>query len=299
MGDRTELLVSALDCMREGIALFTFEGKVAFWNQAAEAATGFAATEVMGHALPQNLELLAPERVPQKEWIPAEQIPSERGAVVEVRHKLGYEMRLMVRKTMLHDKLGERIGTVVLFHPAASLDALPHGARGDSAADAASEAELKEHMRREFDDCIGGGLPFGVLWVRVDQAEGLHKTHGAGACKAMLEKMEHALATGLRPSEVLGRWGEDEFLVISHERTADMLAAHAGLLVGLARTAEFKWWGDKITLSVSIGAAQACPNRDDSLGKLLDRAQQAMEMSVHSGGNCATAAHGGYECSRS
>lgn len=299
MIDRAELLESALDCMREGIALFTIEGKVALWNQAAESATGFATAEVMGHTLPQDLEPLAPERLLQKKWNQAEQIPSERGAVVQVRHKLGHEMRLMVRTETLRDGLGERIGIATVFRPAVSLDALPRGTPGNSAADAVDEAELREHLRREFDDGIGGGLPFGVLRIKIDQAEGLHKTHGAGACRAMLEKIEHALATGLRPAEVLGRWGEDEFLVISHESTADMLAAHACLLVGLARTADFRWWGDRISLSVSIGAAQACPNRDDGPGKLLDRAQEAMEMSVHSGGNRATTAQGVYECSRS
>ena len=85
----------------------------------------------------------------------------------------------------------------------------------------------------------------------------MRKTHGAGACEAMLEKIERALANGLRPAEELGRWGEDEFLVISHERTAEMLAAHAQTLAGLARTADFRWWGDRVSLTVSIGAAQA------------------------------------------
>lgn len=299
MGDRTELLDSALNCMREGIALFTIEGRVTLWNHAAEAATGFATTEVMGHTLPQDLEPLEPEHLLQEEWIQAKQILSERRTVVQVRHKLGHEMRMLARTETLRDGLGRCIGSVAVFRPDVSLDDLPRGARGKSATDAVDEAELREHLHREFNHGIDGGLPFGVLRIKIDQAEALHKTHGAGACRAMLEKIEHALATGLRPAEVLGPWGEDEFLAISHERTADMLAAHARLLVGLARTADFSWWGDHIPLSVSIGVAQACPNGEDSPGKLLDRAQQAMETSAHSGGNCSTAAQEVYECSRS
>lgn len=299
MGDRTELLESALDAMQEGIVLLGIEGEVAFWNQSAEATTGFATAEVIGRAIPHALEPLSPEFLEQKPWNPAEHTQSERGVPVQVRHKQGHGKQLMARATVLHNGLGKCIGTAVLFHPAKSLDALPPGACRDSAANTADEVELKEHLRREFDDCLSGGVAFGVLWIKIDQTYGLHKTHGAGACKAMLEKMEHALAAGLRPAEVLGHWGEDEFLVISHERTAEMLAAHAQLLVGLARTAEFKWWGDKITLSVSIGAAQARQEREDGLEQLLIRAQQAMEISADSGGNCATAAQGVYECSRS
>jgi diguanylate cyclase (GGDEF)-like protein len=104
----------------------------------------------------------------------------------------------------------------------------------------------------------------------------------------MLDKVEHALAKGLRPAEVVGRWGDGEFLVISHERTLEMLAAHAQVLAGLARTADFRWWGDRISLTVSIGAAQADPC--ETLAQLLERAQGAMTASLHAGGNHITSA---------
>jgi GGDEF domain-containing protein len=91
----------------------------------------------------------------------------------------------------------------------------------------------------------------------------------------------------------MGRWGDDDFLVLSHERTPEMLAAHARMLAGLARTAEFRWWGDRISLTVSIGAAQA--EQSETLQLLLERAQIAMLKSVHAGGNHITAP-GRQEC---
>jgi diguanylate cyclase (GGDEF)-like protein/PAS domain S-box-containing protein len=287
MADRTELLESALDSMQEGIALIGMGGEIAFWNQAAEATTGYAAIDVVGRPLPRGLEPLAPECDFRNH-----RTESARGMLVKARHKLGPEMQMMARLFLLRDGLGERIGAAVVFHPAESLDALPHGARGDSEEMAASQAEIEEHLRSEFEDCSGGGLPFGVLWVKVDQAESLHKSHGAGACDAMFEKFQHTLATGLRPAEILGRWGDDEFLIISHERTPEMLHAHARVLVGLARTADFKWWGDRVSLTVSIGAAQVRETRNETLAQLLDRAQRAMETSMRAGGNCATYAQG-------
>jgi diguanylate cyclase (GGDEF)-like protein/PAS domain S-box-containing protein len=291
MADCAELLESALDSMQDGIALFSMLGEIAFWNQAAEATTGFAAVAVMGHALPHGLEPMKPECALNRQ-----SNETGRGTLVKARHKLGHEIQVMARSLVLRDGLGERIGSAVLFHPAESLDALPRGARSDSLP---SQAELEEHLRGEFEDCTGGGLPFGVMWIKVDQAEALHKTHGAGACESMLEKLEHALTCGLRPSEVLGRWGDDEFLIISHERTPEMLFAHARMLVGLARTADFKWWGDRVSLTVSIGAAQAGQQDSEDLAQLLERAQRAMETSIRAGGNCATPGQGVHECSRS
>jgi diguanylate cyclase (GGDEF)-like protein len=142
----------------------------------------------------------------------------------------------------------------------------------------------------EFDDFTRGGPPMSVLWIGVDQAQELRKTHGASACHAMLDKVRHALVHGLRPAEEMSRWGDDEFLIVAHERSAEMLASHARTLAGLARTADFRWWGDRVSLTVSIGAAQASSDGAETLARLLERAREAMETNSRTGGNRATVA---------
>ncbi len=296
MRDRTELLESALDSLPAGIALFDVEGAVVFWNEAAEAITGYAGVEVLGRSIPEALEPLAPEGVWPAIAQPDAEPKRNHGALVRAHHKLGHAMPAITRNLVLRDGLGERIGAAAVFHPAESLDALPHGVTGESEAVEASQADFGDRLQIEFEDFTRGGLPFGVLWITVDQAQGMRKTHGSSACEAMLGKVQRALAQGLRPGEDVGRWGEDEFLIISHERTPEMLAAHAQTLAGLARTADFRWWGDRVSLTVSIGAAQACLSQDVRLAQLLERAQAAMESSMHGGGNCITSAPGGQEC---
>jgi diguanylate cyclase (GGDEF)-like protein len=177
------------------------------------------------------------------------------------------------------------------------MDALPHGETGESEDVEASQEDLKDRLESLCADSVQGGTAFGVLWITVDQAHDLRKTHGAGACDAMFKKVERVLAQGLRPAEHLGRWGEDEFLVISHERTPEMLAIHAQALAGLARTADFRWWGDRVSLTVSIGAAQA--ESAGTLADLLERAKTAMVSSHHAGGNHITRASEGHSCSPS
>jgi diguanylate cyclase (GGDEF)-like protein/PAS domain S-box-containing protein len=288
MTDRIELLEAALDSLPEGVALLGLEGEVLFWNKAAEAITGFASADLMAQPIPAALEPLLQATVRYGEEPPQ----TGRKALINARHKLGHVIQALTRVRALYDGLGEQIGTAVLFHPAESLDVLPHGETDESVE--TSQTEFEDRLAMEFDDFISGGLPFGVLWISVDQAQALRKTHGAGACAAMLDKVERALAQGLRPAEVMGRWGEDDFLVISHERTQEMLAAHAQVLAGLARTANFRWWGDRVSLTVSIGAAQA--DQTQTLAQLLDRAQTAMESSIHAGGNHITPAPGVHSC---
>ena len=297
MVDRSELLEAALDNLPEGIALLGEEHQVVFWNQAAEAITGHAGTELVGQPAPATLKPLLQLGVASENSEQNLSPEPGRGLLVRARHKLGHDLSAIVRVLVLRDGMGVRIGAAVAFHSADSLRALPHGDCSETIGMEAGLADFEDRLEALFQDCAQGGQLFGVLWITVDQARDLRKTHGVKTCEAMLEKMHGTLAHGLRPGEELGRWGNDEFLVLSHERTAEMLAAHAQVLAGLARTTDFRWWGDRASLTVSIGAAQA--DRAETLAQLLERAQVAMVSSVHAGGNHITQAPGGISCSPS
>lgn len=301
MSDRAELLEATLDNLPEGIALLGENCQVVFWNHAAQSITGYPPLDVVGRPAPEALKPLLEScsscAGPETGLETGPIAEARHGFLVHTRHKLGHDVSTMTRLLVLRDGMGSRIGTAVLFHPAECLDALPHGETGEDENVEASQADLEDRLESLYQDFSHGGVTFGVLWINVDQAHDLRKTHGAGACEAMLTKVEHALAQGLRPGEHLGRWGEDEFLLISHERTSAMLANHAQALAGLARTADFRWWGDRVSLTVSIGAAQA--ECDSSLANLLEHAKAAMLSSFHAGGNKITAAPEGYSCSPS
>ena len=281
MRDRAELLESALNSLPQGIGLLSQEGEIAFWSQAAEAITGYGRAELLRRPLPETLAGLAANAQP------AGTEPG-RGSVVQFQHKYGHELPAIARCSVLHDELGEPIGTILSFHPAERLDALPHGEGGDEDLKATQE-EFEERLRTEFEDFENGGEPMGVLWIGVDQGAELRKSHGIGAVRSMLDKMHRSLSVGLRPADELARWGDDEFLVIAHERTPEMLAAHGQVLAGLARTSDFRWWGDRVSLTVSVGAAQA--QHGDALAELLRRAREAMQSAMLEGGNRVAPTH--------
>jgi diguanylate cyclase (GGDEF)-like protein len=251
--------------------------------------------DLLSRPVPEPLEpLLLASSQPGEAGAGGESSPGRR-VLVRIQHKLGPVLKVMARELPLRDGLGQRVGISVIFHPAETMDALPHGEYGgDGSADEESQTEFEERLAALFEDFQQGGESFGVLWITVDQAQDLRRTHGAGACETMLEKVERAFANGLRPSEEWGRWGDDEFLILSHERTPEMLAAHAQMLAGLARTADFRWWGDRVSITVSIGAAQA--EREETLAGLLDRAKEAMFTSRREGGNHITSAPGVQAC---
>jgi diguanylate cyclase (GGDEF)-like protein/PAS domain S-box-containing protein len=297
MTDRAALVEAALDAYAEGLALFDIEARVVFWNRAAEMMTGYCGADLLGRRIPDGLEPLTLCRDYEMNAEPRNGPRPGRGSLVHAQHKLGHDVPAIARRVILRDGLGERIGMATVFHPGEQLAALPHGETSDGAEVLQSQVELEDRLTAEFEAFLHEGVPLSVLWVSVDQARELRKTHGARASETMLESVERALANGLHPGEEVGRWGDDEFLVLSHQVSRELLAQHAKSLAGMARTADFRWWGDRISLTVSVGIASA--EKEETLTQLLERAQSAMVASAAAGGNQITLAPGRPPCSQS
>jgi len=290
MNDHAQLLEAALDQFPDGVALLNDDGEVTYWNRACQAILGKSIEEMRGRPVLGTLKLQIKASAGGGDVAPGDEpeIDETRGTLVMLQHKDGHEVPVIVRLFGLKDEAGRKIGTTVLFHSAASADAMPCGECGEDSKIQTNQAEMRERLVAAFTDFERGGQSLGVLWISVDQAEEMRKTHGAKASEEMIYKVERTLLSGLHPGEQLGRWGDDEFLILSHQAGADLLKNHGYVLVGLARTTDFRWWGDRPTLTISAGSAFAQPGM--TLEQLLKGAQAAMQLSNKAGGNKVTQA---------
>jgi diguanylate cyclase (GGDEF)-like protein/PAS domain S-box-containing protein len=305
--DHVEMLESTLNLLDEGVAILDDRSNVVFWNLAAATLTGYSAQDVTSRPCPRELYRVDAEHRERSHANMTrfqsnshssgflEEIPeAESGdrlpcpTLVTLVHRLGHAVPSMLSKTALRTASGEHRGTALLFYPIEDLDVLPHGEFSDGIDIERSQAEMEDRLDAAQHKWITAGQPFGLLWIKVDQAQTLRRTHGREATEAMLRTVEHTLQRQLKPAEVVGRWGNNEFLVLAHERTSDLLLELGRRLVGVARTSDFRWWGDRVCLTVSIGASQA--NRGDTLQTLLGCACQAMQTSAYAGGNLVTEA---------
>lgn len=285
MADRAELVEAALEVYREGLAVLDQEERVVFWNRAAETITGYPVAHVLGRQIPAPLDALAqcPVGDPDNRF-------KLRGPVVHAQHLRGHDLPLTTRRVVLRDGLGERIGSAAIFHCADQSAALAQPEEADGADSAEGQTDLRERLEQEYERWQDGGEPLAILWIKADQGSGLRKTHGVRAWEAMLEAVERTLANALLSGEELGNWSGDEFLLMTRSGSAEVLAKRAQALAGLARTTDFRWWGDRISVTVSVGVAAV--EHGEPLPELLKRARQAMEDSVYSGGNHVTVATG-------
>jgi diguanylate cyclase (GGDEF)-like protein len=128
------------------------------------------------------------------------------------------------------------------------------------------------------------GLPIALLFIDLDHFKQINDSYGHAAGDACLSAIIAPIQAELRQSDVIGRWGGEEFVVILS--SADIAAAHPIAERILNRVAEIRveGFGTPIRLTCSIGVATS-----DTLGvwgeHLIAQADAAVYAAKRSGRN--------------
>lgn len=116
--------------------------------------------------------------------------------------------------------------------------------------------------------------PIALLFLDLDHFKLLNDQQGHNTGDRALVAVARALTTELRPTDLLGRYGGEEFVALL-DSTQPQQAMHvATRLCRRVHRLEIPVSSDALLLSISIGVA-ICQD-DDNLESLVDRADQAM-----------------------
>lgn len=118
-------------------------------------------------------------------------------------------------------------------------------------------------------------LPFGILYVRVEQMDEFRAAHGREAAEAILHVIVQNMKHTLGAAGFMGRWTENHFLIILPNCEARDLTRAAENVKRIVHSSGIQWWGDSLSVTVSLG--QAVIQQDDSMESILQRAEHALE----------------------
>jgi len=143
-----------------------------------------------------------------------------------------------------------------------------------------NRVKLDSALQYEIQRAARYGYDFGVIMLDVDHFKQVNDTHGHQVGDQVLVDVAWVLRTHTRISDILGRWGGEEFLIICPEIDRDGIARLAEYLRGHIAQHPFPVIQSK---TASFGAALYQPQ--DSAESLVGRADEALYRAKNSGRN--------------
>ena len=135
---------------------------------------------------------------------------------------------------------------------------------------------------REYSGSLGPGGAYGIAFFDLDDFKYINDSMGHVAGDTVLTSVAHRFLGSLRPGDVLGRIGGDEFaLLIKGGLTEAETAEYLAQLMERLKNIWVKG-STRIDVRASAGAA-FCPKDSENLSELLQCADSAMYQSKHSG----------------
>ncbi|MFO0958863.1 MAG: sensor domain-containing diguanylate cyclase [Isosphaeraceae bacterium] len=273
------------DNLYDGIYFVDRGRRILHWNKSAERISGYSKGEVVGrschhrvldHADAEGRSLClgqCPLAQSMRTGLPE-------SARVYMRHKDGRRIAVDVHIVPIRDSQDQVVGGVEVFRDASSMVALESAyskmqelSERDPLTGAANRRYLDAILAQQFELLRRAGIPFAVVMADLDHFKRVNDTWGHPAGDRALIGFVRALEQSCRPTDVVGRYGGEEFLAIlpnTQLEQARTIAERMRLAAAEVATPEIG--GHRVTSS--FGAAEAGP--DETFDALLRRADTAL-----------------------
>jgi len=287
-----------MDSLLHGLYVTDQELRITYWNQAAEKVTGYKAEEVLGKRCGDNFLmqddcsgcLLCEGECPLGRTI---KDGRPRRVDVYFHHRSGHKVPVEVMVGPIRGRDAEVVGAVELFHDNSRQRAVRERAKElaklaffDPTSRLGNRRYLEQQLTRHLGHYSESGTLFGIILADLDEFKKINDTYGHAIGDAALVRVGKTLSNCFRASDVVGRWGGDEFMVILPGVTKEALARASEKLRSLVAQSNVPMDDSLIQVTVSVGAAMANPG--DSWESLLKRADQRLYASKQAGRNRVT-----------
>lgn len=289
---------SLIENIFDGLYLVDKNRSIIYWNHVAEKITGYRSEEVIGRRCRDNILVHVDEngkslchgRCPLEATIRDGEF---RDAEVFLQHKNGHRVPVWVRAAPLHDTAGNIIGGAELFTDLSAGNAISnkvHALEKLSFLDNLTQLANRRYLEMELGGRIAEknryGASFGVVFMDIDFFKRFNDTYGHDMGDRVLKAVARTFVNTARPSDLMGRWGGEEFIGILGRVDADGLDSAVERIRSLIEQSRMEENGQSLRVTVSIGATLA---RDaDTADSIVKRADILLYQSKKNGRNRCT-----------
>ena len=283
-----------LENLNDGVYLVDCDRKILYWNKGAENISGYTSSEVLGKRCSDNIShinehgiQLCMTECPLAKTV-SDSVPREMN--LYIRHKKGHRVPVLARTIALRDSLEHGIGAVEIFSDSSpklaitqKIKELEKMALLDHLTELANRRYTELNIQTKLDELRRYGRPFGILYMDIDHFKNVNDSYGHDIGDKVLIMVANTFVKNVRASDIVGRWGGEEFLAIIPNITEEQLYFTANKLRVLVEQSGFSIDSGIVQVTISIGATLAQPK--DTTETLLERADKLLYYSKATGRN--------------
>jgi diguanylate cyclase (GGDEF)-like protein/PAS domain S-box-containing protein len=288
-----------LDHVGNGVYFVDRERKILYWNEGAYRLTGYKAEEVLGRHCHDHILCHVDQMgnsVCGKGCLFSACF-SDGGvhkANMFLRHKQGRRVPVSVQVRPLRGADGSVVGAVEIFSDNSTeidmhrkIEAMNRLAFLDHLTQLPNRRFMEMSLQTALSEFKVHKDPLGVLVLDLDGFKGINDSFGHACGDRALQEAAKTLIGSLRPTDIVGRWGGDEFLAIARNVNREILSELAERCVVLiSETSVLRDDEKRFSLSLSVGATLSRPG--ESAEELFRRADGLMYQSKTAGRGRAT-----------
>lgn len=162
---------------------------------------------------------------------------------------------------------------------------LDHLARTDALTGCANRRQFLDGIEAERMRCERHGRVFSILSLDLDHFKGVNDRHGHLGGDAVLRRFVARVGNVLRATDILGRVGGEEFIVLLPETRLDDALSVAERIRLAVSSPPISLLTGSVALTVSIGVAAFHEAGDDTVERILSRADAALYAAKNGGRN--------------
>ena len=292
-----KLMLNKID---EGIYFVDKNRKITFWNKGAELITGFDSKTVVGSHCYDNIlnhvddfgKKLCLGDCPLQKTI---EDSKDRESKVYLHHKRGHRVKIKVKTLPLYED-NQEIGAVEIFNVLSKeihisddeIERLKELALRDQLTNLSNRRKIESVIRNKINDFETLDIGYGVLFIDIDHFKKFNDDYGHDVGDEMLKTVANTLNQPIRKTDIAGRWGGEEFIIVLsgvNDKALKRIAETARMLV---ENSVIRYENKNISATISVGGTLA--KKSDDLKSVIKRADHLMYRSKKTGRNKVTIA---------
>lgn len=287
---RQQRLETILDNAAEGIVTFDANGVIERFNKAAERLFGFAEAEIVGRDIGLLIAPINGEK--RKDYArhfmrtEIQRLIGHEGEVTG-RHKDGstFAMALKISKIALEGKSLYTGLVADISERKAMVEHLKAMAEHDGLTGLYNRTYFQQELERVVERARrSGNLNCAILYIDLDNFKYVNDTLGHAAGDRLLMEVAGILHKRARKSDLIARFGGDEFTVLLYDTTPDLAALAAESFRKKLAGYAFRHEGEQVDIGCSIGVAAISP-QTASAEEAMSQADIACHLAKRNGRN--------------